>query len=151
MRRFGPAIDTLPKRGAAANRFPRWRRPVFDERGMTKWGWMCQHPENLKLGKYADIGAFSYINAKCGVEIGEAAQVGSHTSIYSVSTIDGREGRVVVGRNARIGSHSVVMPGVTIGDDAVVGAFSFVKSDVPEGAVAFGIPARVRSPGKPRR
>ena len=112
---------------------------------MTKWGWMCQHPENLKLGKYVDVGAFTYINAKYGVEIGELAQVGSHSSIYSVSTIDGKKGKVVIKRKARIGSHSVVMPGVTVGEDALVGAFSFVKGDVPDGAVAYGIPARVVS------
>ncbi|HME18340.1 MAG TPA: acyltransferase [Nitrososphaerales archaeon] len=133
----------MPRRDSPENRFPRWRRPAFDERGMTKWGWMCQHPEKLRLGKYVDIGAFTYINAKYGVEIGELAQVGSHSSIYSVSTIDGKRGKVVIKRNARIGSHSVVMPGVTIGENAVVGAFSFVKSDVPADAVAYGIPARM--------
>ena len=36
------------------------------------------------------------------------------------------------------------MPGVTVGENAVIGAFSFVTEDVPAGAVAFGVPARVR-------
>ena len=133
----------MAKRGSPAERFPDWSPPAFDENGMTKWGWMCQHPDRLKLGRYVDIGAFTYINALHGVEIGERAQVGSHTSIYSVSTIDDKKGKVVIGRNARIGSHSLVMPGVTVGDGAVVGAFSFVNRDVPARAVAYGIPARV--------
>jgi len=35
------------------------------------------------------------------------------------------------------------MPGVTIGENAVVGAFSFVTADVPDNAVAYGVPAKV--------
>ena len=73
--------------------------------------------ERLVLGQGCDIGAFTYINAAEGVEIGEHAQLGSHCSVYSLSTIDGRKGRVVIERNARVGSHTTVMPGVTIGED----------------------------------
>ncbi|VVC01254.1 2,3,4,5-tetrahydropyridine-2,6-dicarboxylate N-acetyltransferase [uncultured archaeon] len=127
----------------AQERFSNWQPPVFDERGMTKWMWMCQHRQNLKLGPLCDIGAFTYINAKEGVEIGERAQIGSHCSIYSVSTIDEKKGRVVIGKNARVGSHSVIMPGVSIGENAVVGAMSFVNADIPAGSVAVGCPARV--------
>ena len=42
-----------------------------------------------------------------------------------------------------MGSHSVVMPGVTIGENAMVGAFSFVNADIPDGAIAYGVPAKV--------
>jgi acetyltransferase-like isoleucine patch superfamily enzyme len=145
MRFQWPAAAGLPKSVRPPKRFPHWRQPEFDEAGLTKWGWMCQHHEKLKLGDYVDIGAFTYINALHGVEVGELAQVGSHCSIYSVSTIDGKKGRVLIGRNARIGSHSVIMPGVAIGENAVVGAFSFVKDDVPAGSVAYGVPAKVAS------
>lgn len=110
---------------------------------MTKWNWMCQHHEKLKLGKYVDIGAFTYINAKHGVTIEENAQIGSHCSIYSVSTIDNKKGPVVLKKNCRIGTHSVVMSGVTIGENAIVGAFSFVTRDIPDNTVAYGTPATV--------
>lgn len=103
---------------------------------------MCQYHENLTLGYRTDIGAFTYINAKYGVEIQDNVQIGSHCSIYSLSTIDDKEGKVTIKRNARIGSHSIVMPGVTIGNDAVVGAASFVTMDVPNGAAVAGVPAR---------
>jgi acetyltransferase-like isoleucine patch superfamily enzyme len=121
-----------------------WEPPKFDDTGMTKWNWMCQHPENLKLGKNTDVGAFTYINAKYGVEIQEDVQIGSHCSIYSWSTIDDKKGKVTIKKNARIGSHSVVMPRVTIGINSIVGAFSFVNSDVPDNVVAYGIPARIK-------
>ena len=95
------------------------------------------------MGKGTDIGAFTYIQAQEGVEIGNFAQLGSHCSVYSVSTIDNKKGKVVIGRNARIGSHSVIMPGVTIGSDTVVGAMSFVNRNLPANAVAYGCPVRI--------
>jgi len=35
------------------------------------------------------------------------------------------------------------MPGVTVGENSIVGAFSFVNEDIPDNVVAYGIPARV--------
>jgi acetyltransferase-like isoleucine patch superfamily enzyme len=124
-------------------RFGKWESPEFNEKGMTKWSWMCQYHENLRLGKYVDIGAFTYINAKHGVEIQENVQVGSHCSVYSWSTIDDKKGKVTIKKNAKIGSHSVIMPGVTVGQNALLGAFSFVTEDIPDNAVALGVPAKI--------
>ena len=124
-------------------RFKDWKYPEFDSRGMTNWNWMCQYHENLILGEKTDIGAFSYINAKYGVEIQDNVQIGSHCSIYSLSTIDDKKGKVIIKKNAKIGSHSIIMPGVTIGMNAVVGAFSFVTENIPGNVVARGIPAKV--------
>lgn len=126
-----------------AGRFKAWKRPEFDERGMTKWNWMCQYQENLRLGKNTDIGAFTYINAKYGVEIQENVQIGSHCSIYSWSTIDDKKGKVTIKKNAKIGTHSMIMPGVTIGENAIVGACSFVTEGIPDNAIVVGVPARV--------
>jgi acetyltransferase-like isoleucine patch superfamily enzyme len=128
-----------------SERFPDWKPPEFDEKGMTKWQWKCQYHENLELEPLTDIGSFTYINARFGVEIQEGVEVGSHCSIYSHSTIDNKEGKVIIKKGAKIGSHSVVMPGVTIGENAVIGAFSFVNKDIPAGAVAFGVPVRVQN------
>ena len=36
------------------------------------------------------------------------------------------------------------MPGVTIGKNAIIGAFSFVNTDIPENVIAFGVPARIK-------
>jgi len=124
-------------------RFKNWEAPEIEHGKLTKWNWMVQHPSGLKLGKYTDIGAFTYINAKYGVIIEDYVQIGSHCSIYSESTIDGKTGKIIIKRNARIGTHSVIMPGVTIGANAIIGAFSFVNKNIPENTVAFGIPAKV--------
>lgn len=126
-----------------SKRFKDWKYPEFDKKGLTKWNWMCQHREGLKLGKNADIGAFTYINARYGVEIQKNVQIGSHCSIYSHSTIDNKKGKVTIKRNARIGSHSVLMPGVTIGENSIVGTFSFVNTSIPDNVIAVGVPAKV--------
>ena len=124
-------------------RFKNWKPPKIEEGKLTKWNWMVQHKNNLKLGKNVDIGAFTYINAKYGVIIEDNVQIGSHCSIYSISTIDNKKGKVRIKKNAKIGSHSVIMPGVTIGENSIIGAFSFVKKDIPDNVLTYGIPARV--------
>lgn len=124
------------------DRFGHWQYPVIEEGKLTRYNWMVQHKENLEMGYKTDIGAFTYINAKYGVTIEEFVQVGSHCAIYSVSTIDDKAGQVLLKKNARIGSHSTIMPGVTIGENAVVGAHSFVNKDVDDGSVVAGVPAR---------
>jgi acetyltransferase-like isoleucine patch superfamily enzyme len=128
---------------AMSRRFKDWKTPEFDEKGLTKWNWMCQHREGLKLGKNTDIGAFTYINAKYGAEIQENVQIGSHCSIYSHSTIDNKKGKVTIKKNACIGSHSIIMPGVTIGENSIIGAFSFVNKNVSSNVVVAGVPAKV--------
>ncbi|MBN1275034.1 acyltransferase [Candidatus Woesearchaeota archaeon] len=124
-------------------RFDDWQPPTIEERKLTKWNWMVQGVEMLKLGKKTDIGAFTYINASNGVTIEDEVQVASHCSIYSKSTIDGKQGPVILKKNSRIGSHSVIMPGVTVGENSIVGAFSFVNKDIPANVIAVGVPAKI--------
>ncbi len=124
-------------------RFKKWVFPLIEEGKLTKYNWLVQHKDNLSLGNQTDIGAFTYINAKNQVIIEDYVQVGSHCSIYSVSTIDDKEGPVKLRKNCKIGSHSVIMPNVTVGENSVIGAFSFVNQDIPANVVAFGVPAKV--------
>lgn len=125
------------------DRFDDWEAPEIEHGKLTRWNWMVQYPENLKLGVKTDIGAFTYINARYGVTLGDHVQIGSHCSIYSESTIDNKKGPVKIGRNARIGSHSLIMPGVEIGENSVIGAFSFVNRNIPADTLAYGVPVRI--------
>lgn len=138
------------------DRFEDWKEPYFDDDGYAyrnSWayafhrigyGWRCQNYEGLKLGKYTDIGFGTYINAKYGVEIGENTQIGGGTFIYSEDTIDGTNGKIVIKENCKIGSNSVLLPNVIIGNNSVVGAFSLIKYGqiIPDNEIWFGIPAK---------
>lgn len=124
-------------------RFLNWKYPEIKEGIPTKFNWIVQNLEGLKLERNTDIGAYSYINAKFGVHIEENVQIGSHCSIYSISTIDNTSGRVHLERNCRIGSHSVILPGVTVSQNSIIGAHSLINCDIPPNVVAFGIPAKI--------
>ena len=124
-------------------RFSNWQPPIITNGQPTKYNWLVQNSENLNLGHKTDIGAFSYINAKYGVVIEDYVQIGSHCSIYSISTIDDKKGKVLLKKNCRIGTHSAVMPGTTVGENSIIGAFSFVNSDIPDNVVAYGVPAKI--------
>lgn len=125
------------------SRFKNWQYPEIEDGKPTKYNWIVQNKEGLQLGFATDIGAFSYINAKYGVVIEDEVQIGSHCSIYSLSTIDDKKGKVVLKKNCKIGSHSTILPNVTVGENSIVGAHSLVLCDIPDNVIAFGVPAKI--------
>jgi len=124
-------------------RFENWQYPEIIDGEQTKYGWIVKGVQFFKLGYKTDIGAYTYINASYGVEIEENVQIGSHCSLYSVSTIDNKQGKILLKKGCCIGTHSVIMPGITIGENSIIGAFSFVNKDIPDNVIAFGVPVKV--------
>ena len=123
----------------------KWKKPLIKHGKMTKYNYLVQYPENLKLGKNFDIGEFTYINSHYGVEIQDNVQIGSHCSIYSHSTIDEKKGPIKLEKNCKIGTHSTIMPNVTVGENSVVAAYSFVNNNIPSNELWAGIPASFKS------
>ena len=121
-----------------------WKKPIIKHGKMTKYNYIVQYPENLTLGKNFDIGEFTYINSKFGVEIQDDVQIGSHCSIYSNSTIDGKKGPIKLHKNSKIGTHSTIMPNVSIGENSIIAAYSFVTKDIPKNQIWFGVPAKFK-------
>jgi acetyltransferase-like isoleucine patch superfamily enzyme len=119
--------------------------PTIEHNALTENNYLVHYPDRLELAPYVDISVFVWINAANGVTIEKDVQIGPFTSIMSNSTIDGKSGEVVIESGALVGSHSTVMPGVTIGTNALVGSHSFVTDDVPPGSLAYGTPAKVVS------
>lgn len=124
-------------------RFNDWQFPEVQDGVMTKYNWIVQNVDNFELGYKTDIGAFSYINAKYGVVLEDYVQIGSHCSVYSLSTIDNKQGKVHLKKSCKIGTHSTIMPNVTIGENSIIGASSLVLEDIPDNVIAFGTPAKV--------
>lgn len=119
-----------------------WEGPKFDEKGLTQWYWRVLHPENFKLGKSVQIGSFTAIDAMEGVEIEDDVKIGFGCVILSYSSIDRKGGKVLLKRNCKIGSNTVIMPRIIVGENAVVGANSFVNKDIPPNEVWVGSPIR---------
>ena len=119
-----------------------WKKPIIKHAKLTKYNYIVQYPENLKMGRNFDIGSFTYINSQYGVEIGDYVQIGSHCSIYSNSTIDKKNGSVILKRNCKIGTHSTIMPNVTIGENSIIAAYSFVNRNVSDNEIWGGVPVR---------
>ena len=93
---------------------------------------------------------FSIIDPSRKVEIGEESSVGYDTYIFThgayKSKLDGYPvefGEVHIGKRVWIPSRVFIMPSVRIGDDAVVGSGALVNRDIPSGALAVGVPAKV--------
>lgn len=126
-----------------------WKKPVIKHGKITKYNYVVQYPDNLKTGKNFDIGTFTYINCRYGVEIENDVQIGSHCSIYSHSTIDNKKGSVILKKNCRIGTHTTIMPNVTIGENSIIAAYSFVTKNVPKNQLWAGVPARFKKNTKP--
>ncbi|KKT81449.1 MAG: acetyltransferase [Candidatus Yanofskybacteria bacterium RIFCSPHIGHO2_02_FULL_44_12b] len=124
-------------------RFKSWKLPKIKDGQMTKWHWVVKGVHNFKLGQNTDIGAFTYIQAQAGVTIEDHVEIGGGCRVYSVSTIDNKTGHVHLKKNCRIGAGSTVLPGVTVGENSIVGAHSLVTKDIPANVIAFGCPAKV--------
>ena len=118
------------------------QEPIFDKMGFTQWMWRVLHEENFKLGKNTEIGSFTVIDAKEGVTIEDEVKIGWSCSIFSVSSVDGRKGRILLKKGCKIGANSVIMPGITVGGNAIVGANSLINKNIPDDETWAGSPAR---------
>ena len=113
-------------------------------------------PLTSDFGRNLRIGQRVFINSGCrfqdqgGVRIGDDCLIGHNTVFATLNhhldparRTDLLPAPVVLGRNVWVGANVTILPGVRIGDDAVVAAASVVTRDVPAGAVVMGSPARV--------
>jgi len=126
-----------------------WTKPTYDEDGMNQWYWRVIQwywrvigIENFKLGERVEIGSFTIIDAKEGVTIEDNVKIGWSCSIFSVSTIDNKNGKIILKKGCKIGANSVIMPGIIVGENATVGANSLVNKNIPANEVWVGTPAR---------
>jgi maltose O-acetyltransferase len=111
----------------------------------------CDYGGNIAIGPGAFVNFNCVILDVVSVTIGAGSQIGPAVQIYTADhprdAAQRRAGKefgrpIKIGCNVWIGGGAIVLPGVTIGDDAIVGAGSVVTRDVPGGAIVFGNPAR---------
>jgi maltose O-acetyltransferase len=117
-------------------------------------------PFHCDYGFNISLGAGAFLNFNCvildvvAVTIGAKTQIGPGVQILTADhprdpaeRARGVEfGRPIsIGANVWIGGGAIILPGVNVGDDALVGAGAVVTRDVPPGATVVGNPAKVRA------
>jgi len=142
-----------------------WCKPPVDKRLRLGHGasldrgviiWISDTDEtrgNINLGEGTYIGPYSYVGSCHNLNIGNHTLIGAHSYLITVHhRTDSKDhpialqgfvgGDIKIGRNVWLGAHVVVLPGVTIGDRAVIGAGAVVTKDIPAGETWVGVPAR---------
>jgi acetyltransferase-like isoleucine patch superfamily enzyme len=107
---------------------------------------------SLEIGDDSTIGTYVHMWCLGGIAIGSRVMIGSHTAITSITHDYAEEDMrfaptirkpVVVEDDVWIGTHSIILPGVTIGKGSVVGANSVVTKDVKPYSIVYGSPAKI--------
>jgi len=103
----------------------------------------------VEIHPAAVLGRRLFIDHGMGVVIGETAEVGDDVVMFHGTTLGGRtmskgKRHPTVGDRVVIGAGAKVLGPITVGDDAQIGANAVVVKDVPAGAVAVGVPGKVR-------
>lgn len=115
----------------------------------------CDYGYNIEIGEnfYANHNCIILDGAKVtfGDNVFIAPDCGFYTAGHPLSAEQRVQGLeyaypIRIGNNVWIGGHTTVLPGVTIGDNTVIGAGSVVTKDIPAGVVAVGNPCRVIRP-----
>lgn len=156
-------------RHRAAERLHRYNSTIFDPAthstqlkemlGSVGEDSVIRPPFFVDYGYNVHLGKGVFLNFNCvlldvaTITIGDKTQIGPAVQIYAADhprdpalrRLDLESGRPVhIGANVWIGGGALILPGVTIGDDAVIGAGSVVTRDVPNGATVVGNPARIK-------
>lgn len=102
---------------------------------------------NVRIGKNVYINSGALFMAAGGIIIGDDTQIAANVQLISNNhDLDHRMvitcKPVTIGRNVWIGAGATILPGVSIGDNSVVGAGSVVTKDVPSDTIVAGNPAR---------
>ncbi|MDN5347520.1 MAG: heptaprenylglycerol acetyltransferase [Clostridia bacterium] len=109
--------------------------------------WLLRHGLGVKIGAGASIGAMVMLDFLRPdlITIGEESIIGYNATILCHEFLphEFRLGRVEIGSWVLIGANATILPGVRIGDGAIVGAGAVVTKDVPPGARVGGVPARL--------
>ena len=108
---------------------------------------------DVSVGNHTWIGPNVILDGSGGLVIGDYCTICAGVQIYTHNSIENgfSEGKipiekrpVSIGSKVYIGPQSVVEMGVTIGNNVVIGAFSFVNSNIPSNSRVWGIPARTQ-------
>ena len=136
-------------------RIPVILKELFGKTGENVWlepPFHCDYGWNIEVGEnfFANFGLTILDVGK--VTIGDNAQIAPNVSIYTAGHPIHPDSRnsgyeygipITIGNNVWIGGNTVILPGVSIGDNVVIGAGSVVAKDIPDNMLAAGNPCRI--------
>jgi acetyltransferase-like isoleucine patch superfamily enzyme len=102
----------------------------------------------VKIGDNVTINQGAEISSAKQIVIGDSSLIGDHAIVYDTDW-HGKDGQkaeakpVIIGRHVWIGARAIILKGVKIGDNAIVGAGSVVTHDVETNTIVAGNPAKV--------
>lgn len=110
----------------------------------TDFGW------NIRVGKGVFINSGCHFQDQGGITIGDGALIGHNVVLATINHNfdpthrgDNLPAPITIGKRVWIGANAAVLPGVKIGDGAVVAAGAVVTKDVPPCTIVGGVPARI--------
>ena len=106
--------------------------------------------KNIHIGKHVFINMGCKFQDQVGIYIGDGTLIGHNVVLATLNHAKSPKDRgtmipapIRIGKHVWIGSNSTILPGVTIGDGAIVAAGAVVSKDVPENAIVGGVPATI--------
>jgi maltose O-acetyltransferase len=102
----------------------------------------------LSIGRNSIIGNDAFLDAREGIEIGNNVNMGGHVQVFTLEhdpqarDFGIKGGPVIIRDYAYIATRTIILPGVTIGEGAVVAAGAVVTRDVEPYSIVAGVPAR---------
>ena len=118
--------------------------------------WLGEHDGRrgvIRIGRHSYIGQYTFMGSCHDLELGENCLIGANSYLITVNHRTDRPGipyarqgyqggSIRLGSNVWLGCHVVVLPGISIGDNAVVGAGAVVTRNIPANEHWAGVPAR---------
>lgn len=109
--------------------------------------WLYRTFLKMKIGKQASLALMVMPDTMFPerIDVGDNTIIGFNTTILAHEYLidEYRLGNVKIGSNVMVGANSTILPGVTIGDGAIVSAMTLVHKDVPAGCLAGGNPMQI--------
>lgn len=106
--------------------------------------------KNITIGKNVFINTCCHFQDQGGIIIGDGTLIGHNVTLATLNHGFVPEDRattypspIIIGKNVWIGSNVTIIPGVTIGENAIIAAGAVVTKDVPANVIAGGVPAKI--------
>jgi putative colanic acid biosynthesis acetyltransferase WcaF len=120
--------------------------PFVHQRARIEIPWKLTLHDRACLGDRANAYSLGEIEIGRGATVAQEAYLSTGSHDFTRPEIPLTTAKITIGEDAFIGARAFVLPGVTIGRRAIVGACSVVTKDVPDNVIAAGNPCRVIKP-----